>query len=168
MAAEVTPMIGTTFGTLTALLLSCALRPAAPQEPQDPLTRAARAAMSADATAADSAIARLRAAGPAGLQALLAAQPALAAATAEIAGPLTPAQELFSKALDRIGAQRDDRFARLYWFTDLEAAKAEALRTGRPILSLHLLGRLDEELSCANSRFFRTALYSNAQVGALL
>jgi hypothetical protein len=161
-------MIGTAIGTLTALLLSCALRPAALQEPQDPLPAAARAAMSTDATAADRAIASLRAAGPAGLQAFLAAHEALAAAAAEVAGPLTPEQERFSAALDRIGAQRDDRFARLYWFTDLEAAKAEAVRTGRPILSLHLLGRLDEDLSCANSRFFRTALYSNAEVGALL
>jgi hypothetical protein len=161
------------ISTLTALLLSCALRPMAPQEPQDPrpqdpLPAAARAALGTDATAAEQAIAKLRAAGPAGLDAFLAANPALAAATSAAEGPLTPEQERFSQALDRIGAQRDDRFAKLYWFTDLEAAKAEALRTGRPILSLHLLGRLDEELSCANSRFFRTALYSNAQVGALL
>jgi hypothetical protein len=37
-----------------------------------------------------------------------------------------------------------------------------------PIMSLRLLGRLDEELSCANSRFFRTTLYPDAQVKKLL
>ena len=31
-----------------------------------------------------------------------------------------------------------------------------------------MLGRLDEELSCANSRYFRTTLYTNAEVSALL
>ena len=39
--------------------------------------------------------------------------------------------------------------------------KGRRAQSGRPILSLHLLGRLDEELSCANSRFFRTLLYSD-------
>ncbi|MDB5327463.1 MAG: hypothetical protein JWM57_3032, partial [Phycisphaerales bacterium] len=36
------------------------------------------------------------------------------------------------------------------------------------VLSLRLLGRLDEELSCANSRFFRTTLYANARVADVL
>jgi hypothetical protein len=31
-----------------------------------------------------------------------------------------------------------------------------------------MLGRLDQDLSCANSRFFRTTLYANAEVGKLL
>src|SRR4051812_18183777 len=64
-----------------------------------------------------------------------------------------------SAALDALCAQRDAHTTLLYWFTDLDAAIAEARRRGRPILSLRLLGRLDEELSCANSRFFRRALY---------
>src|SRR5215831_14455121 len=72
------------------------------------------------------------------------------------------------EALDAICAQYDCSASRLYWYTDFEAAKAKAREEHKPILSLHLLGRLDEELSCANSRFFRTVLYSNAQVGALL
>jgi hypothetical protein len=33
---------------------------------------------------------------------------------------------------------------------------------------LRLLGRLDEDLSCANSRFFRTTLYPSAEVNQLL
>src|SRR6516162_6507450 len=66
--------------------------------------------------------------------------------------------------LARVGGQWDEASARLYWFTDLEQAKAEAKRTNKPILSLRLLGRLDEELSCANSRLFRAVLYSNARL----
>jgi hypothetical protein len=56
----------------------------------------------------------------------------------------------------------------LTWFTDLSLAVAEARRTGRPILSLRLLGRLDEELSCANSRMFRRLLYPEARVNRML
>ena len=54
----------------------------------------------------------------------------------------------------------------LHWYTDLDEAKAAAQRQDKPILSLRLLGNLDEELSCANSRFFRTILYSNPQIAA--
>jgi hypothetical protein len=50
----------------------------------------------------------------------------------------------------------------------LAAAEAEARKTGKPILSLRLLGNLNEEYSCANSRFFRSTLYSNAQISNLL
>jgi hypothetical protein len=70
--------------------------------------------------------------------------------------------------LDQICAQKDCRFSHLYWYTDLEAAKAEAQRTGKPILSLRLLGRLDEEVSCANSRFFRTILYPDPSIAPLM
>lgn len=72
------------------------------------------------------------------------------------------------KTLDRVCAQKDCHASRLYWYTDLEEAKAAAHRLGRPILSLHLLGRLDEELSCANSRFFRTLLYSDDAISSIL
>jgi hypothetical protein len=58
--------------------------------------------------------------------------------------------------------------AMLDWFTDLDAAIATARRTRRPILSLRLLGRLDEELSCANSRFFRKLLYPDPQINRVL
>jgi hypothetical protein len=78
------------------------------------------------------------------------------------------AREELSAKLDRVCAQKDCHASRLFWYTDLEQAKAEAQRTGRPILALHLLGRLDEELSCANSRFFRTLLYSDDSISNLL
>src|SRR5215470_13530070 len=70
--------------------------------------------------------------------------------------------------LDRVCAQRDAHTTLLYWFTELPAAVAEARRTQRPILSLRLLGRLDEELSCANSRFFRKLLYPDPQINQVL
>jgi hypothetical protein len=58
--------------------------------------------------------------------------------------------------------------ANLSWYTDLAAAIAEARRTQRPILSLRLLGRLDQELSCANSRFFRRTLYPEPRINRVL
>ncbi len=73
-----------------------------------------------------------------------------------------------SPHLDRLCGQFHAHTTLLYWFTDLDAALAEARRTRRPILSLRLLGRLDEELSCANSRFFRRLLYPEARINRLL
>jgi len=71
-------------------------------------------------------------------------------------------------ALDRVARQKDAYASRLYWYTDLDEAKRAAKDAGRPILALRLLGNLDEDLSCANSRFFRTALYPDAQVSKTL
>lgn len=107
------------------------------------------------------ATAALRAMGPAGLLAVLAAY------------DKTPEQDAarrqqLSTAIDTVARQRDARASRLYWHTDLEAAKREAQASGKAILSLRLLGQLDDEYSCANSRFFRTALYPNHEVNRLL
>ncbi|HEX6862864.1 MAG TPA: hypothetical protein VF414_08620 [Thermoanaerobaculia bacterium] len=105
--------------------------------------------------AALAAVATLRSAGPAGMEAVSAlaeAEPALAKSPA------------FQTALDAVCAQKDCAASRLFWYTDLEAAKAAAAKSGKPILSLRLLGRLDEELSCANSRFFRTVLYADESI----
>jgi hypothetical protein len=71
-------------------------------------------------------------------------------------------------ALDRLCQQKDCYSSQLYWHTDLATAQAEAKASNKPILSLRLLGNLNEDLSCANSRFFRVALYPNAAVGKLL
>jgi hypothetical protein len=101
----------------------------------------------------DDGIAELRAGGPAQFEDLLAKYDALYDGTEKTA---------LAAVLDKVGAQKYAHVSRLYWFTDLKAAKAEAKRTGKPILSLRLLGRLDEDLSCVNSRFFRVALYGNA------
>jgi hypothetical protein len=118
------------------------------------LTGLARLALSSDAAVAQKAEAELRRRGPAGLDALL---------TVDDGSPRA------GRVIDAVAKQRDARASRLYWYTDLERAqKAAAASGGRPILSLRMLGRLDEDLSCANSRFFRTALYPNAQVSAYL
>ena len=70
--------------------------------------------------------------------------------------------------LDKVAGQKDAYASRLFWHTDLEEAKAEAAKRKLPILSLRLLGRLDQDLSCANSRYFRTVLYANEQIHGYL
>ncbi|HZZ74029.1 MAG TPA: hypothetical protein VFE24_17380 [Pirellulales bacterium] len=82
----------------------------------------------------------------------------------ESAQAATVRWERVKMALDEVGAQKDNYVSGLYWYTDLAQAEAEAAQRGRPILSLHLLGKLTDDLSCANSRFFRTILYPNAEI----
>jgi hypothetical protein len=89
--------------------------------------------------------------------------------TSEGSPPLKDSKwQALRTALDAVAQQRDCHASRLYWFTDLEQAKAASHASGKPILSLRLLGKLNEELSCANSRFFRTTLYANAKVSQYL
>lgn len=71
-------------------------------------------------------------------------------------------------AIDREAAQKDAWRSGLFWYTDFNQALAAAKSSGKPILSLRLLGRLDEELSCANSRFFRKTLYVDPNISSLL
>lgn len=117
------------------------------------LAELARTALRGD-TAAE---AGLRAAGQGGVDALVAERPSGRSNLAT-----------WEQTLDRVCAQRFCRHSRLFWHTDLGEAVAEAERSGRPILSLRLLGRLDEDRSCANSRFFRTVLYADPAVAGLL
>ena len=70
--------------------------------------------------------------------------------------------------LDAIAQQKDSYYSGLFWYNDLEEAKAKAVAEKKPILSLRLLGKLTDEMSCANSRFFRVALYPNEKVGTML
>lgn len=71
-------------------------------------------------------------------------------------------------AIDGVAMQKDAYASGLFWFTDLEQAKLAAKAQNKPILSLRLLGNLNEEFSCANSRFFRAVLYSNAEISRFL
>ncbi len=155
-------------GTLTvrslsipiALLLAAAAHPAA-GKPLD-LAPLAQAALGGGAEAA-AAASHLRRAGEAGVDVV----PALFSAYERCqAGGCDAAAA--RQALDVICGVRDCADLRLFWHTDLEAATAVARREGKPILSLRLMGRLDEELSCANSRFFRTVFYRDQAIGALL
>jgi hypothetical protein len=71
-------------------------------------------------------------------------------------------------AIDAVAMQKDAYASHLFWYTNLEEAKQAAKARNKPILSLRLLGNLNEEFSCANSRFFRSVLYSNAEVSKFL
>ena len=133
------------------LILVWSVAPAAAERAPGNLADLARTALEGDPEAA----AGLRQAGPAGMEALLALCRD---------GSCGDTQD----AVDRVCGVRDCAEIRLFWYTDLEAAKAAARAQGKPILSLRLLGRLDEELSCANSRFFRTVFYKNREINALL
>jgi hypothetical protein len=97
--------------------------------------------------------------GPAKLDALLAKFDAMKAGTE---------RDALALAIDRFAGQRYATVSRLYWYTDFEEAKAAAKRQRQPILHLRMLGRLDEDLSCANSRFFRATLYANAETSKFL
>jgi hypothetical protein len=129
----------------------------------------ARHAISADASESTRAIAELRELGPAGLDTLR--EVYADEIDRQVANPLmtaTPEWQRLSAALDTVSQQKDSYLSGLYWYTDLGQAKAAARAAGKPILSLRLLGKLNEEFSCANSRFFRTILYSNAEVSKVL
>lgn len=82
--------------------------------------------------------------------------------------PAGPAKEQLAAEIDRVAHQRYATISRLYWHTDLASAQAAARASDRPILHLRMLGRLDEDLSCANSRLFRATLYANREVSAFL
>lgn len=80
----------------------------------------------------------------------------------------SPEWQRIQTALDSVAQQRDAYTSGLYWYTDMDQARAASKASGKPILSLRLLGKLSEELSCANSRFFRTVLYSNPEIARYL
>ena len=128
-------------------------------------------AISENRDEAQRALEKLRQAGPAGLDALLSAHAEkikMFARPSVVAASNAAGWERLRAALDAVGQQRDCYASRLYWFTDMEQAKAASRASGKPILSLRLLGKLNEEYSCANSRFFRTTLYANADVSKYL
>ena len=126
-------------------------------------------AVSEDANEAAAAISELRALGPAGLQSLLEAN--REAIDQHVGNPTLKSTFdwlRITTALDRVSQQKDSYLSGLYWYTDLSEARKAATAVGKPILSLRLLGKLTDELSCANSRFFRTVLYSNTTVAQSL
>jgi hypothetical protein len=122
-----------------------------------------------DPLVAKPAIAHLRDAGPDGLSALMDANAAAIQRHRTMEYSATDDHwPRVCAAIDAVAAQKDAWASGLYWYTDIEAAKKAATESGKPILSLRLLGTLDTEFSCANSRFFRTVLYANAEVSKAL
>jgi len=97
----------------------------------------------------------------------LAAEGSIAATMRKAPASSSQSDQVLS-ALDSICRQKDCYASRLYWYTDFEQARAAARAQRKPILSLRLLGRLDDDLSCANSRLFRITLYANEPVSRLL
>ena len=126
-------------------------------------------AVSENGAESAAAIEELRSLGPAGLNELRVRY--AAQIKAHIDDPLLkPDAEWIriTKALDSVSGQKNSYLSGLYWYTDLQEAQRAATASGKPILSLRLLGKLTDELSCANSRFFRTVLYSNAEIASVL
>ena len=127
----------------------------------------ARAVLSGNVKESESAIAELRASGPAGLSALFRVYEKEINQQIQNS-PADARYERLNAALDAVSQQKDSYLSALYWYTEMADAKAAARSSGKPILSLRLLGKLNEEFSCANSRFFRSVLYSNPQVSSVL
>ena len=129
----------------------------------------ARKAVSEETTSSTAAIEELRSMGPAGLQALMVQY--ATEINRHIAHPKAASDAQWQRittALDAVAQQKNSYVSGLYWHTDLASAKRVSAASGKPILSLRLLGKLTDEFSCANSRFFRTVLYPNAEVSAML
>lgn len=125
----------------------------------------ARKAVSENPHESTTAIEELRKLGPAGLEALMAQYADEIKRNITNQKPDSGAEwQRITRALDLVGQQKNNFISGLYWYTHFEDAKKAARESGKPILSLRLLGNLTDELSCANSRFFRTVLYANAQV----
>ncbi|MBC7854622.1 MAG: hypothetical protein IAF94_14415 [Pirellulaceae bacterium] len=126
-----------------------------------------------EAGEAEAAIGRLREAGPEGLASLLDTKKEIDEQIQRTISTNSPPDysgvlARLSEAIDRVGGAKYCTSSRLYWYTDLEQAKTVAQKSGKPILTLRMLGNLSDEFSCANSRFFRTTLYSNAEIAQTL
>ena len=120
---------------------------------------------------ASQAVQELRARGPEGLDVLFNKYELevaeLRARTASDA-PLSSRAEKIRRVLDQVAQQKDAYSAGLYWYTDLGEARKAAEKADKPLLVLRMLGKLTDDCSCANSRFFRTALYANQKVSSYL
>ncbi len=124
----------------------------------------AHLALDPDTAISSAARSLLRQSGQEGVDALFDAFPRRAADATRRAAATDAMTLRWVEAVEAVSRQKDAAFSRLYWFTDLNDATAAATRMHRPILSLRLLGNLDEDRSCANSRYFRTVLYADPSV----
>lgn len=104
---------------------------------------------------------RLRESGAAGLDALIGEYHSV---------PDRPVAEdaAWRALIDEVAGQRDAHYGGLFWRRDMQTALAQAEASGKPVLSLRLLGELTSEYSCANSRLFRTLLYADPELATWL
>jgi hypothetical protein len=101
----------------------------------------ARKAVSESVAESSVAIEELRSLGPTGLQTLMARY--ADEIERHIANPsIKPDAEWqrITKALDAVSGQKNSYLSGLYWYTDLKDARRVSSETGKPILSLRLLG----------------------------
>ncbi len=124
-------------------------------------------AVSSDSSTSTTAISELRAMGSVGLDALFVKYSADIERFTKT-GEADDNWKRIGSALDTVAMQKDAYSSHLYWYTDLDEAKRAAKAANKPILTLRLLGNLNEEFSCANSRLFRAILYSNADISKYL
>src|SRR5436309_2838040 len=120
---------------LVTVVVALAVRSTAPALAGDAAgtaTDPAVRAVSADPAVAAQAIAALRARGAEGLEALLAAHGAELDAIGT--GPENDESRRLVASVDSVSGQKDARFARLFWYTDFDAALARAKAAGLPIL----------------------------------
>ena len=132
-----------------------------------------RRALVTNSEQSDRAVQELRQSGPLALNQMLRHRDALLAAINKSAeedasNKLRERLARLENVIDRVGGQKYCSASKLFWYTDIERAKAVAKSSGKPILSLRLLGKLTDEFSCANSRFFRTTLYANNTISKKL
>lgn len=124
-------------------------------------------AVNGNAETSAEAIRELRRLGPEGLNGLFATY-AAEIKDFKATGVETEKWRKIGAAIDSVAMQKDAYASQLYWYTDLAAAKAAAKSADKPVLTLRLLGNLNEEFSCANSRLFRSLLYSNSEISKYL
>lgn len=124
-------------------------------------------AVNGDSERSSAAVRELRLLGPQGLNSLFTAY-AADIAEFKAAGKETEKWRKIAAAIDAVAMQKDAYASQLYWYTDLEAAKKASKDSDKPVLTLRLLGNLNEEFSCANSRLFRSLLYSNTEISKYL
>ena len=148
------------FALLTLTLLGLITSPPT----RDDVPALAMAAIEGD----HEAVTKLRALGQPGLDQLVKLRRELSSVPPLFVGAQTPQVRAWEALVDAVSRQRYASESGLYWYTDLEAAKAEAKRQHKPILSMRMLGQLDSDFSCANSRFFRTILYPDPAIAQLL
>jgi hypothetical protein len=127
----------------------------------------AEQAVSGNEVESAEAIRKLREMGPEGLNGLFTTYAADIKAHRET-GQESENWKKIAAALDTVAMQKDSYAAQLYWYTNLEEAKRAARSSDKPILTLRLLGNLNEEFSCANSRLFRSILYPNSEISKYL
>ena len=124
-------------------------------------------AVSSDSAVSTTAVSELRTMGSVGLDALFVKYAADIERFAKT-GEADENWRRIANAIDTVAMQKDAYSSHLYWFTDLDKAKLAAKTKNKPILTLRLLGNLNEEFSCANSRLFRAVLYSNTDISKYL